>query len=181
MKVNNKSVRCAHEIDLPALSAIVIHVPALFYWFELLIFLLPNIYVWQPFIVRISILTHCNYVAFVVGHSDIIVTAPLTHCNYVAFVVGHSDHRHCASDPLQFCCFRCRRFGYHRHTHCITDSLQFCCFIISTVAGNGRCVASSTTARSVGTAAATSVVIVQPSGIWGNTAGQLTVHCGPSQ
>ena len=49
MKVNNKSVRCAHEIDLPALSAIVIHVPALFYWFELLIFLFPNIYVWQPF------------------------------------------------------------------------------------------------------------------------------------
>ena len=53
----------------------------------LLIFLFPNIYVWQPFIVRIAILTHCNSVAFVVGYSDIIVTAPLTHCNYVAFVV----------------------------------------------------------------------------------------------
>jgi hypothetical protein len=47
--------------------------------------------------------------------------------------------------------------------------------IISTVAGTGRCVASSTTARSVGTAAATSVVIAQPSGIWGNTAGQLFI------
>ena len=118
MKVNNKSsVRCANEIDVPAVFAIVIHVPALCYWFELLIFLFPNIYVWQPF--------------------------SCFRCRPFGY------HRHCASDPLQFCCYRCRRFGYHRHTHCITDSLQFCCFIISTVAGNGRCVASSTTARSV--------------------------------